>query len=161
VTVVTTDAQHFRRVLAAYPSGVTAVAALVDGRPVGISASSFTSVSLDPPLVSVCIAHTSTTWPLLADLPRIGVSVLSAEQEHVARALSSKASDRFEGISWNAGQDGAVRIANASAWLDCSIETVVRAGDHDIVVLRVLELNGDPAVHPLVFHGSTFRKLQG
>jgi flavin reductase (DIM6/NTAB) family NADH-FMN oxidoreductase RutF len=67
--------------------------------------------------------------------------------------------DRFAGIKWDAGLDGAVRVAGASAWLDCAIETVVRAGDHDIVALRVLDFDGDPAVHPLVFHGSTFRKL--
>jgi flavin reductase (DIM6/NTAB) family NADH-FMN oxidoreductase RutF len=158
---VTTHPQRFRRVLAAYPTGVTAVAALVDGRPAGISASSFTSVSLEPALVSVCIAHTSTTWPLLRDLPRIGVSVLSAEQEHIARALASRDGDRFEAIGWSAGSDGSVRIDGASAWLDCSIDTVVRAGDHDIVVLRVVELDGDPAVDPLVFHGSTYRRRLG
>jgi flavin reductase (DIM6/NTAB) family NADH-FMN oxidoreductase RutF len=158
---VTTDPMRFRRVLAAYPTGVTAIAALVDGRPAGISASSFTSVSLEPALVSVCIAHTSTTWPLLRDLPRIGVSVLSAEQEHVARALGSRDGDRFAAIGWSAGPDGSVRIDGASAWLDCSIDTVVRAGDHDIVVLRVVELDGDPAVDPLVFHGSTYRRRLG
>lgn len=111
--------------------------------------------------MSVCIAHTSTTWPRLRDLPRIGVSVLSAEQEHVARALASRDGDRFATIGWSAGPDGSVRIDGASAWLDCSIDTVVRAGDHDIVVLQVVELDGDPAVDPLVFHGSTYRRRLG
>lgn len=155
---MTTDPQRFRRVLAAYPTGVTVVAAMVDGRPLGITASSFTSVSLEPALVSVCIAHTSTTWPSLRGLPRIGVSVLSAEQEPVARSLSSRAPDRFDSIGWTAGSDGSVRIDGASAWIDCSIENEVRAGDHDIVVLRVVELDGDPAVDPLVFHGSSYRR---
>jgi len=67
---------ELRRVYGAYPTGVAVVAGLVDGRPAGIAASSFVPVSLDPPLVSVCVAHTSTTWPLLGGLPRIGISVL-------------------------------------------------------------------------------------
>src|SRR5690606_13074244 len=73
---MTTVELGLRRVYGAYPTGVTAVAGLVGGRPVGIAASSFVPVSLTPPLVSVCVAHTSTTWPLLRDLPRIGISVL-------------------------------------------------------------------------------------
>lgn len=158
---MTTDATRFRRVLAAYPTGVTAVAAVVDGVPLGIVASSFTSVSLEPPLVSVCVAHTSSTWPVLRRLPRIGLSVLSAQQEHVARALSSKAADRFADVGWTEGPDGTLRIDGASAWIDCSIETEVRAGDHDIVVLHVIELDGDPAVDPLVFHGSRYHTRLG
>jgi flavin reductase (DIM6/NTAB) family NADH-FMN oxidoreductase RutF len=77
VTVIATvrDPQQLRRVFGSFPSGVAAVAALVAGEPVGIAASSFTSVSLDPPLVSVCIAHTSTTWPVLRTASRLGVSI--------------------------------------------------------------------------------------
>jgi flavin reductase (DIM6/NTAB) family NADH-FMN oxidoreductase RutF len=158
---VATDPVTFRRVLAAYPSGVVIVAAVVEDRPTGLAASSFTSVSLEPPLVSLCIAHTSTTWPLLQSVRRVGVSVLSADQENVARALSSKSVDRFAGLDWYTGPVGAVRIGGASAWLDCAIETVMRAGDHDIVLLRVLEFDGDPSVDPLVFHGSAYRKILG
>jgi flavin reductase (DIM6/NTAB) family NADH-FMN oxidoreductase RutF len=156
---MTPPAGRLRRVFSAFPSGVTAVSALIDGRPVGIAASSFTSVSLDPPLVSVCIAHSSTTWPLLRRAPRFGVSVLSADQEQACAQLSARDSDRFAGLAWRATPGGAVLLDGAGAWLECSIEQQVRAGDHDIVVLRVHDLDADHEVHPLVFHSSQFRRL--
>jgi flavin reductase (DIM6/NTAB) family NADH-FMN oxidoreductase RutF len=151
---------ELRRVFGAFPTGVTAVAALVEGVPVGIAASSFTSVSLDPPLVSVCVAHTSTTWPALRDSGTLGISVLGAHQERIGRQLAESGVDRFADLGWQATEDDAVLIEGASAWLKCGVDQVVRAGDHDIVVLRVHELDADPAVPPLVFHASRFRRLE-
>jgi flavin reductase (DIM6/NTAB) family NADH-FMN oxidoreductase RutF len=152
---------ELRRVFAAYPTGVAAVAALVDGVPAGIAASSFVSVSLDPPLVSVCVAHTSTTWPVLRAAGRLGISVLAAHQELTSRQLSARAGERFASLSWRATDEGAVRICGASAWLDCGIERQIGAGDHDIVLLRVLDLAiAADDVPPLVFHGSTYWRLQ-
>jgi flavin reductase (DIM6/NTAB) family NADH-FMN oxidoreductase RutF len=151
---------QLRRVFGAFPSGVTAIAALADGAPTGLAASSFTSVSLDPPLVSVCVAHSSTTWPALRDRTRLGVSVLGAHQEQACRRLAARDGDRFASLGWRATQEGAVLIEDASAWLDCSVEQVIRAGDHDIVLLRVHELDADPTVPPLVFHASGFRRLE-
>jgi flavin reductase (DIM6/NTAB) family NADH-FMN oxidoreductase RutF len=153
------DPATLRRVFGAFPTGVVAVAALVDGAPTGLAANSFTSVSLQPPLVSVCIAHSSTTWPLLAHAARIGISVLSAEQLRHGRQLAARSSDRFAGVHWRHSDKGAVFIDDAAAWLDTSVETQVEIGDHDIVVLRVHNLGADHNVHPLVFHGSQFRKL--
>jgi flavin reductase (DIM6/NTAB) family NADH-FMN oxidoreductase RutF len=154
------DPAHLRRVFAAFPSGVTALAALVHGRPVGMAASSFTSVSLDPPLVSVCVAHSSSTWPVLRGAARLGVSVLSAGQERAGRQLAARGVDRFAGLGWVASPDGAVLLEGASAWLVCSTEQQVRAGDHDIVVLRVHDLDADYELAPLVFHASRFRRLE-
>jgi flavin reductase (DIM6/NTAB) family NADH-FMN oxidoreductase RutF len=154
------DPVQLRRVFGAFPSGVTAIAALIDGNPVGIAASSFTSVSLDPPLVSVCVAHSSTTWPILRDATRFGVSVLAADQEQACLQLSSRDADRFADLDWWATPDGAVLLEGASAWLDCSTEAQHRAGDHDIVVLRVHDLDADHGVKPLVFHASQFRRLE-
>lgn len=156
MTAATVD---HRQVFGAYPTGVAALAAVVDGRPVGLAANSFTSVSLEPPLVSVCVAHTSTTWPELRDRPRIGVSVLGAHQEAASRRLSAKGVDRFAGTQWTSTDAGAVHLAGASAWFDCEIERTIRAGDHDIVLLRVHDLGSDPDVTPLVFHGSVYRRL--
>lgn len=153
------DAVRLRQVFGAFPSGVTAVAAIIDGEPVGITASSFTSVSLGPPLVSVCIGHGSSTWPRLRRATRLGVSILSADQEHVGRQLATRAADRFAGLPWRATAEGAVLLPGASAWLDTSIVQQVRAGDHDIVVLAVHDLDGDYDTGPLVFHASRFRRL--
>lgn len=151
---------ELRRAFGAFPTGVTAIAALVDGVPVGLAASSFTSVSLDPPLVSVCVAHSSTTWPVLRERTRLGVSVLGAHQEHACRQLAAREGDRFAALDWRSTRDGAVLLEDASAWLDCSVEQLIRAGDHDIVLLRVHEVDADHAVAPLVFHGSRFRRLE-
>ena len=153
------DPALLRRAYGAFPSGVTAVCALRDGAPVGIAASSFVSVSLTPPLVSVCVQHTSTTWPLLADRPRLGLSVLGAGHSGLARQIASRTGDRFAGVDWTATAEGAVLLPGAAAWLDCSVHEVVTAGDHDLVLLRVEALQAHDGVPPLVFHASTFHAL--
>jgi flavin reductase (DIM6/NTAB) family NADH-FMN oxidoreductase RutF len=150
---------ELRKVFAAFPTGVAAVAALIDGEPAGLAANSFVSVSLDPPFASVCIAHTSTTWPALRTAERLGISVLGAHQETAGRQLSARGGDRFAALAWRATRAGAVLLSEASAWFDCSIEQEIPAGDHDIVLLRIHDL-GASEVSPLVFHGSTFRRLQ-
>ena len=153
------DAVELRRVFSTFPTGVVAMAGLVEDQPVGLAASSFVSVSLDPPLVSVCVAHTSRTWPVLRRTPRLGISVLGVDQEQAGRQLSGPGADRFAGLSWTATAAGAVLLRGASAWLECGVERDVPAGDHDIVLLRVHELSADAQVPPLVFHGSTYRRL--
>ncbi|MGX6606071.1 flavin reductase family protein [Micromonosporaceae bacterium Da 78-11] len=151
---------RLRRVLGSFPTGVTVLAALVDDVPAGLAANSFVSVSLDPPMVSVCVAHSSTTWPVLRRAARLGVSVLGVHQEHVGRRLSARGVDRFAELPWRTSPDGAILLDGSSAWLDCSIEREIPAGDHDIVLLRVHDLDADPQVAPLVFHGSRYRRLQ-
>ena len=90
---------------------------------------------------------------------RLGVSVLSHEQEEASRSLATRGADRFAGLPWRPTQDGAVLLAGVSAWLDCSVEREIPAGDHEIVLLRVHRLGTDPEVAPLVFHGSRSRRL--
>ena len=108
----------------------------------------------------MCLAHSSSTWPVLRKAGHLGVSVLGDHQELVCRQLSARGTDRFAGTSWRATEDGGVLLDGASAWLDCGIERVIPAGDHDIVLLRVHDLEADPQVAPLVFHGSQFRQLR-
>lgn len=153
------DAAMLRRTFGCFPSGVTAICALDGDRPVGIAASSFTSVSIDPALVSVCVQNASATWPTLRRLGRLGVSVLAQEQGHACRTLSLKAGDRFAGVGWTAGASGAVLVHGAVAWLDCAIYKEVPAGDHTIVLLEIHALRSDPDRSPLVFHSSRFREL--
>ena len=113
-------AERLRRAYAMFPSGVTAVCALIDGQPTGMAMSSFTSVSLDPPLVSVCIAHSSSTWPVLSTAAHLGISVLGGAEPHIVRQLSAKDGDRFADIDWEATEEGAVYIGGAPLWLDCA-----------------------------------------
>ncbi|QSE90532.1 flavin reductase family protein [Rhodococcus pseudokoreensis] len=153
------DAQLLRQTFGCFPSGVVALTAVIDGEPVGLAASSFTSVSLEPPLISVCIASTSTTWPRLRQAPRIGVSVLGEGHGSACRQLSSKTGDRFAGVDLEVTDEGAAFVDGATALFDCSIETEIPAGDHDVVLMRIHALHSDTDTSPLVFHGSKFRTL--
>ncbi|GAB2843177.1 flavin reductase family protein [Actinocorallia aurea] len=153
------DAPLLRTAFSCFPSGVTALCALVDGEPVGMAASSFTSVSLDPPLVSVCVANESRTWERLKDVPRLGVSVLGEDQGPACRALAAPGADRFAGLDLRTTDGGAVLLRGAPAWLECSVEAALPAGDHQIVLLRVRAVDAEPHRAPLVFHASGFRQL--
>jgi flavin reductase (DIM6/NTAB) family NADH-FMN oxidoreductase RutF len=153
------DTDVLRQAFGAFPSGVTAVCSLIGGGPVGMSASSFTSVSLDPPLVSVCVARTSTTWPVLRGAPRLGLSVLADGHEDVTRKLSARGVDRFESVPWRPAPGGAVFVDGSCLWLDCTLEAELPAGDHEIALLRIEEITSFPDTRPLIFHGSQFRQL--
>jgi flavin reductase (DIM6/NTAB) family NADH-FMN oxidoreductase RutF len=158
-TIPQFDRSLLRAAFGCFPSGVTAVCGMSNGAPHGMTASSFTSVSLEPPLVSVCVAHTSTTWPKLAQLRRLGVSVLAAGHSSVAKSLASRSADRFSDVQWVATRDGAVLVRGATLWLECEIFEQVPAGDHDIVILRIAALEPRPDIAPMIFHHSTYREL--
>ena len=156
---LTGDPAQLRRAYGCFPSGVVAVCACDGGQPIGIAASSFTCVSLDPGLVSVCVRNESTTWPRLRRTRRLGISVLAEHQTEACRRLSLRTGDRFADIGWSAAAAGAVFVHDAVAWLECSVRHEIPAGDHAIVLLAVHALRIDPARQPLVFHGSRFRQL--
>lgn len=155
------DAKVLRQAFGCFPSGVVGVCALIEGEPAGMAASTFVPVSLDPPLVAICVQSTSSTWPRLAGMPSLGISVLGASHDKAASQLAAKAAHtRFDGLSYRAGSAGAVFIEGASAWIECSMHEVVEAGDHLIVLMRVDALSTTPDVEPLVFHASSFRQLR-
>ncbi len=158
-TVDHLDGATLRRAFGCFPSGVIAVCATVGGVPVGLAASSFTSVSVDPPLVSICVQNTSTTWPKLRGRPRLGVSVLAEVHDEACMSLSRKEGDRFAGVFWSELPSGGVVVLGASAWLDCRLHAEIPAGDHMIALLEICALGADPDTPPLVFHGSRFRRL--
>lgn len=159
---LTIDGAALRRAFAHFPSGVVAVCAYSGSERIGMAVSSFVPVSLDPPLVALCVQNSSTTWPRLAGLPRLGISVLSAAHDRTARTLAAKDGDRFVGIDTEAHPGGALFVAGCAVWIDASIEQQVPAGDHAIVVLRINELHStaEPLdTEPIVFHRSAFRTL--
>lgn len=157
------DPIRLRRAFGVFPSGVVAVAASVDGRPVGLAASSFTSVSIDPPLVSFSIANTSKTWPDLRRADHLGVTVLAAHHGVICRQLAGPVEHRFDGIQASVSEDGAVTIDDGLARFDTSIYREVEAGDHTIILLRLhgVDHPADQAeeLGPLVFHRSAFGRL--
>lgn len=161
LTALDEDPGALRRTFALFPSGVAAIAAEVDGVPRVLVASSFqVGISADPPLVLFAVQRTSETWPVLRRARHLGVSVLGEAHEAACRQLASKVEDRFSGIATDRTETGAILIGGAPVHLACTIEGETPAGDHDLVLLRVEALATDPAAEPLVFHGSTFRRLR-
>ena len=154
-----TDHHVLRTAFGCFPSGVTVVAALSAESPVGMTVSSFTSVSFDPPLVSICVRRSSTTWARLRPAGAIGVSVLGAHQADVCRALAAPGDDRFTGLAVETTPRGAVFVPGATAWLECTVHDTVPAGDHELVLLRVLGVDAGPDRSPLVFHSSGLHSL--
>lgn len=155
------DSTVLRRAYACFPSGVTAVCAMADGSPVGMAVSSFTPVSLRPPLVSIFVQRSSTTWPTLRGQRRLGVSVLAEQQDALCRQLSSRSGDRFADTEWQETADGAVLLQHSAAWFDCSLYRELPTGDHLLVLLQIYRLWVEHGVSPLVFHHSQFRRLAG
>jgi len=155
----TTDPSALKAAYARIPTGVTAVCAEVEGELIGMAASSFTAVSLDPPLVSLCVMNGSRTWRRLQDAQRLGISVLAAGQGAICGALAAKEGDRFAGVDTVMTPDGAVLVPGATVQLECEIQSIQPAGDHLLVLFRVVNLDVEPKREPLVYLAGSFRDL--
>ncbi|AKJ08830.1 hypothetical protein ABB07_01910 [Streptomyces incarnatus] len=158
--------EDFRAALGRFASGVVAVSGLAErDRPAGFAASSFTSVSLEPPLVAFCPARSSRTWPLLRATGRVAVSVLRAGQEDVSRRLATRDDDKFTAIAWSPSASGLPLIDGALAWLECTVTAEHQAGDHHIVIARVDRLatapdtNGHAHEGPLIHYRGDYRRF--
>ncbi|MDC0769989.1 flavin reductase family protein [Streptomyces sp. HD] len=157
------DQAEFRRALGSFATGVTVVTAPAangnDG-PAGFACQSFSSLSLDPPLVVFMVGRASTTWPRIARAGVFCVNVLSAGQGELCRAFAVSGADKFSGVTYDAAPiSGSPRLAGTLAWIDCTIHAVHTGGDHLIVVGRVNALGTcDEDKAPLLFHRS---RVQG
>ncbi|MEX2659430.1 MAG: flavin reductase family protein [Acidimicrobiales bacterium] len=155
------DAARFRQVLGHFPTGVTVVAAIDGAEPVGLAVGSFTSVSLDPPLVAFCAAKRSLSWPKIRDAGVFCVNVLSQHQEALCRSFATKGADKFAGVGWEASGTGSPRLIGVLAWIDCTIEAVHDGGDHEICIGRVKELDvGAETDGPLVFYRGGYGRFE-
>ncbi len=153
-------AAEVRRAFGHFPSGIVALAAELEGVPVGLVATSFsTGVSFDPPLVLFSVQNSSTTWPVLRLAPRIGASVLGRRHESSVMRLASRSGDRFEGLETVTTEDGAIFLHGSALWLDCVVRSETPAGDHAIVLLEVVAMRVETEVDPLVYHGAAVRRL--
>jgi flavin reductase (DIM6/NTAB) family NADH-FMN oxidoreductase RutF len=133
------DPLELRRAFGCFVTGVTVVTAIDDGgRPRGFTANSFTSVSLDPPLVLVCIARTAGSYPLFSGTAHFAINILSEQQRPLSSRFASKQADKFAGVVWHPGESGSPLIDDTVAWLDCRTERQIDAGDHLILIGRVL-----------------------
>lgn len=151
-----------RSTFAGFPSGVTALAATVNEKDEVLIASSFTvGVSLEPPLVMFAVQNSSKSWQRLKQAPMIGISVLGADQEQACRQLAlGPPEQRFDGIDKHSASSGALFVRRAPVWLECEIWDETPAGDHTVIILEIKALFRDETVEPLVFHSSTFRRLE-
>jgi flavin reductase (DIM6/NTAB) family NADH-FMN oxidoreductase RutF len=153
------DRRMLRDAFGAFPTGVVAVAAQVNGRLVGLAASSFTSVSLDPPLVSFSVAKGSTTWPELRRAEHLGVTVLAEDHGALCRQLAGPAQERFSGVALDITDSGAVMLTEGIAQYDCTVREELEAGDHVIVLLQLHAVVVRSRGQPLIFHRSEFVRL--
>lgn len=146
------DPQRYRQVLGQYPTGVCVVTARsTNGETAGMVVGSFSSVSLDPPLVAFFPDRKSSSWAKLRDCERFCVNILSADQEDVCRKLASRDPDKFAGVAHSTSARGNPILAGAVAWIECDRHAVTDAGDHEMVTGRVLELDVGSGGLPLLF----------
>lgn len=153
------DPERFRAVMAHVPTSVCVVASDDAGGPAGLTVGSFVSVSLEPPLVGVFVAETSTSWPRVRAAGGFCISVLADDHEHVCRRFAQSGGDKFGGMEWDRSPAGAPRLPDGVAWIDCELYAEHPAGDHRFVLGRVLDLGEGPGSDPLLFHRGRYRQV--
>ena len=154
------ESSNFRNVLGRLPTGVVVVTGGDPERPSGLVCGSFMSVSLEPPLVVVSPARTSTSWPAIEAGGSFCANVLAENQEQLAHSFARSGGDKFENVGWHpAPATGSPLLDNVAAWIDCRIYRRFDAGDHLLVLGEVLELSVDRDTGALVFHRGAFHPL--
>ena len=153
------DSARFRQLLGRFATGVTVLTTRDPrGRPAGMTASSLSSVSLQPPLVSVCVEHTAALHDLIAAAPEFVVNILESGQEDVARRFADPHEDRFDGVGYHVGAEGRILLDGALAHIACERFAMYAGGDHTIIVGRVV--GGDTHDgHPLLYYRGGYAAL--
>jgi flavin reductase (DIM6/NTAB) family NADH-FMN oxidoreductase RutF len=147
------DPLHFRQTLGHFASGVTIVTGVSDGVPVGFTCQSFSSVSIDPPLILISVMNSSTTYPAIREAGSFAVNVLADHQRELSNQFARRGTDKWAGVVWTPSPDGNPTIDESLMWVDCELEREVDAGDHLIVLGRVRSLSGpdERGAAPLLF----------
>ena len=154
------DARTFRDALGCFATGVTVVTAIPEGgAPIGLTANSFTSVSLDPPLLLVCVANSAGSASALQIADRFAVNVMQIGQQPTSNRFASKAEDRFAASDWDIGEFGAPVLHGSLASFECARHAVHEGGDHFILVGRVLKARFEPRRDPLLYFRGKYRRL--
>lgn len=154
------DPRTLRDAMGCFATGVTIVTAVdADGTPVGLTANSFTSVSLDPPLLLVCIANASGTAPALREAAHFGVNVLQIGQQPASNRFATRGEDRFANLPWAPGQTGVPLLGSSLVSFECQRESLHEAGDHFILVGRVVRAQFEPHRDPLLYFRGKYRRL--
>ncbi|MBP2708170.1 flavin reductase family protein [Microbispora sp. RL4-1S] len=148
-----------REALGSFASGVVVVTASGPGGPLGFTCQSFTSLSLDPLLVSLAVARTSRTWPRIREVGDFCVNVLAEDQRELSAMFAGPEAGRFAGVRWRPGLGGAPILDGVCAWISCQIWSEHDGGDHTIIVGRVTALDAAPSPAPLLFHRGRYGAL--
>lgn len=154
------DEGAFREVLGHFATGVTVVTAADPDGPVGFTCQAFISLSLDPPLVALAPGKQSTSWPRIARARAFCVNILEAGQEALGRQFSLSGIDKFEGVRWHPGTTGSPVLDGVLAFVECELELVHDAGDHELVTGRVKTM-GTGSGQPLLFYRGRFGSFAG
>jgi flavin reductase (DIM6/NTAB) family NADH-FMN oxidoreductase RutF len=153
--------EAFRRVLGHLPTGVVVVTACQGDSLFGLAIGSFTSVSLDPPLIGFFPAKTSRSWPGIRDAGRFCVNVLGEDQQDLCGRFAAKGGDRFADVRWRRAPSGSPILDGVHAWIDCELDRVAPYGDHWFVTGRVTALGVERRYGPLVFYRGGYTRLAG
>jgi flavin reductase (DIM6/NTAB) family NADH-FMN oxidoreductase RutF len=146
------DSAAFRRVLGHYPTGVCVITAVEEGAaPAGLVVGTFTSVSLDPPLVAFFPDKKSNSWPRIQKAGKFCANVLASDQQDICRRFSTSGGDKFAGITHRLSANGSPILDGVVAWIDCDLYATHDAGDHLIVLGEVKELEVETPNRPLLF----------
>ena len=143
--------RNLRQALGSFPTGVTVVSCLDKNKnPLGFTANSFTSVSLDPQLISICIDKESFNIDSFSITKHFAVSVLSEDQQSISTTFATPNEDRFQNVEWRTEDTGSPIIENAVAWFDCNTRQVIDAGDHLILIGEIIAFDSSPKT-PLMY----------
>lgn len=158
-------ARRFRDVLGHFASGVTVVTSMAGDKPVGMTCQSFSSVSLEPPLITFLPAKTSRAWPLMQRAGHFCVNILADGQQELSEVMARRGADKFAGLEWSLSKTGAPLLDGILGYVDCTVHAVHEAGDHHIVVGRVQDMDfrtgaDDSTPDPLLYFRGTYRTLR-
>ena len=154
------DPRTLRDALGCFATGVTVVTCLdSEGNPAGLTVNSFTSVSLDPPLLLVCIAKDAASAAALTSAPTFAINVLQTGQRPASIRFSTRDEDRFGATPWSCGEAGAPILEESLGVFECESYAVYDGGDHHILVGRVIKASFDPTMDPLLYFRGKYRRL--
>jgi 3-hydroxy-9,10-secoandrosta-1,3,5(10)-triene-9,17-dione monooxygenase reductase component len=156
---MTIDTQELRRVMGHFPTGVTVITTRnKDGSPNGLTANAFMSLSLDPPLILISVDKRATCYACFALENGFTVNFLSENQEEISRRFATKGLDKFAGLSWKPGSNGAAIIDGVLGYVECKIAECHEGGDHTIVVGEILNVHAN-GERPLLFFKGKYHRL--
>ncbi|SBW22859.1 flavin reductase domain-containing FMN-binding protein [Candidatus Protofrankia californiensis] len=154
------DSTHFRDVLSRFASGIVVVTAIAGDQPVGLTCQSFTSLSLEPPMVLFCPAKSSTSWPAVAAAGNLCINILSEGQDEVSNGFARSGADKFAGVDWTLLPNGSPALDSAAAHIGAKVAVIHDGGDHHIVTCLVESLQAREERNPLLYYRSRYRHLR-